>query len=90
MCRFPRAALSAARNFQQRWRAHFGAKVAAKRPLILTDYDTKPEPAVVRLSLGARFTAAFPALLAVGLTALASFALLHRPVRPILFESLKS
>lgn len=54
-----------ARAFQERWRAHFGAKLAAMTPLTLADYDTKPEPEPIRQPFTSRFAQTVPALLGV-------------------------
>jgi len=54
-----------ARAFQQRWRAHFGAKLASMTLLTLQDYDTKPEPPVVQVPFVERLRSALPAAGAV-------------------------
>ncbi len=57
--------IEAARQYQQAWRSHYGAKLASMTPLTLQDYDSKPTPPVVRLPLVERVSAAGPAFLAV-------------------------
>jgi len=54
-----------ARAFQQLWRAHFDLKLFSMRPLTLADYDGKPEPTPVHLTLTERAAAAFPAIVAL-------------------------
>jgi ABC-2 type transport system permease protein len=70
-----------ARSFQQRWREHFGAKLAAMTPLTLADYDTKPDPVPASEAFASRLSFAAPAL--GGVLALTMFVLaLWRGSRP--------
>ncbi len=65
---------SAARAFQRDWRAHFGAQLASMTPLTLSDYDTKPEPPVVKELTSARLRFAAPSLLGVAAATLLTLA----------------
>jgi len=57
--------LKEAREYQKKWRAHYGAKAASMTPLTAEDYETKPEPPIVRLPFTERLSAAFPSIVAV-------------------------
>lgn len=58
-----------ARAFQERWRAHFAAKLSPMIPLTARDYATKPEPVPVTQSFADRLRLAAPALAGVLLSA---------------------
>lgn len=54
-----------AREFQRRWRSHFGAKLASMSPLTLADYDNKPQPPAVQQAFRERAAMAASAVVSV-------------------------
>jgi hypothetical protein len=67
-----------AQQFQQRWRKHFGARLAAMTPLTLADYDTKPDPLPASETFASRLIFAAPAALGVIVLAALALALSRR------------
>lgn len=73
------ALAAAARDFQRRWRGHFGAKLSAMQRLTPADYDTKPEPPSLLPPFRERLVVAWPALLGLLAAILLTAFILLRP-----------